>query len=61
MIDENQAVGIMIGERPEKNRFDDAEDRCVCADSEGKCKNGNGSKPGAAEQHSRAEAHVLHP
>jgi len=53
-------VGLGIGQRPEQQGVDDAEDRGVCADAEGEREDGHGCEAGRFGELPQGETEVVH-
>lgn len=52
-------VGILVGQRPQQNGIDHAEDGAVCADAEGERDNDDDRKGRTAREHAQAVTQIL--
>ena len=55
----DELVGVAVGERAKQNAVDDAEDRGVCADTEGESYDCDGGEARLLEKHARRVANVF--
>ncbi len=56
----DQAIGILVGERPEEDAVDHAKDGAVRADAEGEREHGDGGERRRTPKHAQAIAQILH-